>query len=118
MNPFVPTIRNFTRKTKFVNDCAVQINSLWGTRAASEPPTRAPFSIRQVLLVSPSQPRNVFPSNSAIGPLPALELAQPLTRVAATTRDRSIFILSVDAGQEYRRTHARKDFFLVRDRVC
>src|SRR5262249_49415091 len=41
-------------------------NSLRGCLAVSRPPTRQPSSMRQVALVSPSQPAKVLPSKSGV----------------------------------------------------
>src|SRR4029453_12814549 len=67
MNPSVPVSLNLTRRTKSPNDRVVVRNSLRGTCVDSEPPTMAPSWMRQVDLVSPSQPVNVRPSNSGTG---------------------------------------------------
>src|ERR1051325_6629669 len=66
MNPFVPASLNFTLRMKFVYCRSVRKNSLRGTVLVNDPPTNAPSSTRQVLLVSPVHPWNVFPSESRV----------------------------------------------------
>src|ERR1051326_3909134 len=84
MNPLVPTNLNFKRSTKLVKDLVGEMNSLCGTVACKEPPTNAPFSMRQVLLVSPSQPENVRSSKRRSG-VPANGFCM---RVAPTSKVR------------------------------
>src|SRR5437870_5818642 len=68
------------------------MNSLCGTFALSEPPTNAPFSMRQVLLVSPSQPWNDLPSKIPIGwPVGAAKTGNP-TSVVKMNEASSCFI--------------------------
>ena len=50
-----------------MNCPSVRRNSLRGTFLSNEPPTKAPSAILQVLFVSPTQPRNVLPSESGRG---------------------------------------------------
>src|SRR5213596_2523064 len=91
MNPSVPTSLNLRRNTKFVKLRVVQMNSLCGTVALSEPPTSAPSSRRHVLFVSPSQPLKDLPSRmgTALPPSAALDEIKASER---KTRASNLFI--------------------------
>lgn len=45
----------------------VQRKSFWGTVSCREPPTKAPFSIRHIRVVSPSHPRKFLPLKREVG---------------------------------------------------
>src|SRR5260221_12639168 len=80
MNPLVPVSLNLKRSTKLGKDRFVQMNSLCGTVAFNAPPTKAPPSMRQVVLVSPSHPAKVLPSKrETVAPAPHHEPNAPHT---------------------------------------
>ena len=64
--PFVPSSFHFRFSSKFANCRVVARKSFSACGFTSDPATNAPFSMRQVLMVSPSQPVKVLPSKSGV----------------------------------------------------